>query len=170
MEIELRELSVDDGTDIFEMIKEIGPGENGFGNKGYDMEYADFPEFLEKQINNAKGLNASPQYVPQTMFWLIINGRPVGIAKLRHYLNDKLIKEGGHIGYSIRPSERGRGYGNIILKEALVKAEEKGIIEVLITCDKNNPASAKTIIANGGVFENEVQEDGSITQRYWINL
>ena len=164
MEIELRELFADDGMDIFEMIKEIGHGENGFGNKGYNMEYSDFPEFLRKQINNAKGLSTNSQYVPQTMFWLIINGKPVGIAKLRHYLNDKLRQEGGHIGYSIRPSERGKGYGNIILKETLLSAKNKGIEEVLITCNEDNIPSRKVIEANGGNLE-EV-EDGKC--KYWI--
>ena len=79
------------------------------------------------------------------MFWLIIDGRPVGVGKLRHYLNDSLMTVGGHIGYSIRPTERGKGYGNLILKELLKKAREKGIADVLVTCREDNIRSRKVI-------------------------
>jgi predicted acetyltransferase len=133
--VELRELSIDDGVDVFEMIKEVGPGESGFGNAGYDMEYADFPEYLQKQIDLARGIGLDlTRCVPQTRYWLFVDGRPVGIGKLRHCLNDYLRRIGGHIGYTIRPSERGKGYRNLILKELLEKAREKGIEAVFITC------------------------------------
>ena len=76
---------------------------------------------------------------------MYVNDKPVGIAKLRHYLNDKLKILGGHIGYCIRPKERGKGYGNLILKEALKKAKELGIECALLTCDKDNLFSRKVI-------------------------
>lgn len=149
MGIELRELSLKDGKEIFDMIQEIGPGENGYVNGDYDMDYEEFPQYLEKRYNMGKGINLEPHLVPQTMYWLFIDDSPVGIGKLRDYLNDNLKRIGGHIGYTIRPNERRNGYGKIILLELLKKAKEKGIDEVLITCREDNAASRKVIKNNG---------------------
>lgn len=165
MQIELRELSLDDGQDILEMIREIGPGENGYANGEYDMPYEQFPEYLKKNIDMSKGIDIDlTRYVPQTRYWLIVDGRPVGIGKLRDYLNDFLKTTGGHIGYCIRPSERGKGYGNIILRELLKKAREKGIEEVLITCNDDNTRSRRVIEYNGGKLA--MVDNGEC--RYWI--
>lgn len=71
---------------------------------------------------------------------------------------------------SIRPSERKKGYAPAMIALALDECKKLGINKVLICCDKNNIGSAKTIIRNGGVLENEVEEDGHIEQRYWIQL
>lgn len=94
----------------------------------------------------------------------------VGMINIRHTLNDYLLQFGGHIGYSVRKSERRKGYAKEMLRLALVKCKELGIDKVLITCNKDNIASAKTITGNGGVLENEVQEQDRITQRYWIDI
>jgi len=94
----------------------------------------------------------------------------VGMINIRHTLNDYLLQFGGHIGYSVRKSERRKGYAKEMLRLALVKCKELGIDKVLITCNKENIASAKTITGNGGVLENEVQEQDRITQRYWIDI
>ena len=97
--------------------------------------------------------------------------RLLGAVNIRHYLSDALLKEGGHIGDGIRPSERRRGYGTEIVRLALIECRKLGITKVLMTCDKDNVASAKTIIKNGGVLENEfVNSEGNIEQRYWIAL
>ncbi|MFC3746986.1 GNAT family N-acetyltransferase [Paenibacillus sp. GCM10012306] len=92
--------------------------------------------------------------VPQTTYWLLINSRPVGIGKLRHYLNDDLRRSGGHIGYTIRPSERGKGYGRIILNELIKAAKQKEIRELLLTCNELNISSRKVIEANSGRLQN----------------
>lgn len=94
----------------------------------------------------------------------------VGIIDIRHYLNNYLLLYGGHIGYSIRKSERRKGYAKEMLGLALKKCESLGIDKVLITCDKENPASARTILANGGVLENEIMHEDKLMQRYWIQL
>lgn len=94
----------------------------------------------------------------------------VGMTNLRHRLNDYLLTYGGHIGYSVRPSERQNGYATQMLRLTLEKAKERGIEKVRICCDHYNVASAKTIRANGGVLEDECfdSSDGTLTQRYWI--
>ena len=96
--------------------------------------------------------------------------RLIGIIQIRCKLNDYLLNFGGHIGDSIRPSERNKGYSTKMIALALKEARELGIGNVLMTCNKNNLASARTIIKNGGKLENEVIEDNKIVQRYWITL
>jgi len=165
MQVELRELSLDDGVDVFEMVREVGPGENGFSNSGYDLEYAGFPDYLRGQVHMAEGVGIDPtRHVPQTRYWLFVNGRPVGIGKLRHSLNENLRRLGGHIGYTIRPSERGKGYGILILRELVKRAAEMGIGEVLLTCTEDNVVSRRVIERNGG----ELQDISEGECRYWI--
>lgn len=94
----------------------------------------------------------------------------VGAVNIRHYLNDELLKTGGHIGDGIRPGERRKGYATAMIALALEECRKLGIKRVLMTCDKNNIGSAKSIINNGGVLENEIEEDGHVEQRYWIQL
>ena len=95
-------------------------------------------------------------------------GKILGAVNIRHELNSELLKSGGHIGYGIRPFERRKGYAVRMLALALPIAEQLGITRALVTCDKANIASAKTILHNGGVLENELALDGKIVQRYWI--
>jgi len=100
----------------------------------------------------------------------INDGRLIGMIDVRHRLNDYLLSFGGHIGYSIRKSERKQGYATEMLALALTECVKLDIKKVLITCDKNNVASAKTITNNDGKLENEIVEGNGITQRYWITL
>ncbi len=114
---------------------------------------------------------ATSDWVTGSVYFAFIENKIIGTIAIRNYLNDYLLKIGGHIGYGIRPSERRKGYGTKMLALALIKCRELGIKKILITCDKDNIASAKTAIRNGGVLENEFTEDnGNIIQRYWITL
>lgn len=148
---ELRECSVQDGYDVLEMLHEIGPGENGFHNTAYNTGPEEFKALLCRWNDVSRGIGLMPGFVPQTVYWLFVDGRPVGMAKLRKYLTDKLRSEGGHIGYCIRPSERRKGYGTILLREVLKKAAEINIPRALITCFEGNTGSRRVIENNGGV-------------------
>lgn len=98
-------------------------------------------------------------------------GRIYGMSSLRHKLTEGLLIGGGHIGYGIRPSERGRGCGTKQLALLLEKCKLLDINRVLITCDKDNVGSAKVAINNGATLEDEILEnDRNILQRYWITL
>lgn len=165
-DIILKHIDVNDEIEVLDMIREIGPGENGFENRYYDMPIAFFPEFKKDRVNEAKGIGLLPGYVRQNFYILYIEGKPVGCSKLRHSLTNNLFKKGGHIGYSIRPSEREKGYGNIILKETLKKAKELKLNKVLVTCNEDNIISSKIIEYNGGVLKNI---DEGIC-RYWIEV
>lgn len=164
--MELRELTINDGTDVFEMIQDIGVGENGFNNSLYSDDFSLFQEKLLKNHEMSEALNLEPQYVPQTIYWIYVDGKPVGYGKLRHYLNQSLLQHGGHIGYVISPMNRGKGYAKKLLEELLQKAKEKGMDQVLLTCDVSNRASRKVIETNNGQLK-EVKNDSCF---YWITI
>ncbi|MBS4197230.1 GNAT family N-acetyltransferase [Lederbergia citri] len=136
------------------------------------METDDFESLLQELKGFSQGIGIPDTFVPHTTYWLVNDQeRVIGAINIRHRLNGKLLKIGGHIGYGIRPSERKKGYAKRMLSLALEKAKNMNIYEVLITCDKENIGSAKTITSNGGQLESEVvTEDGRIAQRYWIHL
>ena len=132
----------------------------------------DFAEFVQRLREYGQGLNLPEDWVPASTYWLMGSGRVLGVSNLRHDLNEFLRHEGGHIGYSVRPSERGKGYGTLMLKLVLEKARELGLERVLITCDKDNLASARVIQKNSGELESESisKQSGKLKQRYWIEL
>lgn len=96
--------------------------------------------------------------------------RFVGAVNIRHYLNDYLMRCGGHIGDGIRPSMRGKGLGAKMLALALDECRKMGLERVLMVCDAENHASARTIQKNGGILENRTVEKGCEIERYWIDL
>ena len=112
--------------------------------------------------------------VPATQYIFVReeDDKIVGMLQIRHCFNEYLEKYGGHIGYSVAPSERRKGYASQMLKTALPKCRELGIDKVLITCIDNNEGSRKTILANGGRYESTVYEpDEKVSlERYWIAL
>lgn len=94
----------------------------------------------------------------------------VGAVNIRHYLTEEMLVNAGHIGDGIRPTERRKGYATAMIGLALKEAKKLGISRVLMVCDKNNIGSAKSIIKNGGILENEVVVNGITEQRYWIEV
>jgi GNAT superfamily N-acetyltransferase len=116
--------------------------------------------------------NPPSHWVPTTIYWAIADGEVVGRIGIRHKLNDFLFKEGGHIGYFIRPSSRGQGYATRMLKQMLETELAQKIGNLLLTCDEDNLPSEKTILKNGGELENVVLLDSSRPpkKRYWIPL
>lgn len=132
----------------------------------------DFSAFVQALMDRREGKGLPEGYVPDSIFWLIDNGEYIGRVSVRHILNDSLLKQGGHIGYTIRPSKRMKGYGSEILRLVLPKARELGISRVLVTCDVTNPGSRRIIEKNGGVLENEIEmgEGKPNKLRFWITL
>ena len=109
--------------------------------------------------------------VPSTTFLAIDeDNQLVGMIDLRHRLNDVLLRHSGHIGYSVRKSRRRKGYAAEMLRLALAEAGKLGIHKVLVTCDKENTGSARTIQKNGGILENEMADGEKGFQRDWIPL
>lgn len=116
----------------------------------------------------------SSHLVPATQFLFVRkrDHRLVGMIQVRHYFNEYLEKYAGHIGYSVRPSERRKGYATKMLRSTLPFCKELGIDKVLIACIEGNVASEKTILANGGVYESTVHEPDRdwMLKRFWIAL
>lgn len=117
-------------------------------------------------------LNAPPGELPYEDFWLMEGDQWIGKLTLRTTINARYLHAGGHIGYEIRPSKRGQGYGTKLLRMGLEMARARGLQRVLLTCDETNIASRKVIENNGGQLENAVEVEGQtvLKMRYWINL
>lgn len=146
-------------------------GEQPYGDTSL-QNYADFNEWLAKVINQENGDKLPSNRVPATQFLTVIDGKLVGLINIRHRLTPELLMESGHIGYSIHPEERQKGYATEQLRLSLQEAKKVGLKKVLVTCDKTNIASAKTIQKVAGILENElISSNGKkIVQRYWIEL
>jgi predicted acetyltransferase len=109
-------------------------------------------------------------WVPSTTSFLVDEGRILGVSNLRHRLTRHLFEHGGHVGYSVRPSERNRGHATRLLRDAARKARRLGIERLRVACDADNASSVRIIEKCGGVLENEVPTDGAPIRRYWIRL
>lgn len=155
-----------------EYINEFN-GLNIHGSGGLDryLQEFDYEKWIKKVQKDIDIANVPTEWVPSlTYFYVDDLDRIVGMINIRLGLNDFLLKEGGHIGYSIRPSERRKGHGTNMLREALVFCTRVGLNRILITCDKINLASAGVAKNCGGRLENEFYSEHykEIVQRYWI--
>jgi len=131
-------------------------------------------EWIEKSLAGKDPAKVASDRVPATQFIYVreTDKRVVGMLQLRHYFNPYLEKYAGHIGYSVRPSERRKGYATAMLRDALPYCRELGIRDVLISCIVGNEGSRRTILNNGGVYESTVHEPelNRDLERYWIHL
>lgn len=158
----------------FEYIKEFKEYNSEINGVGALDRYDNYEEWLAKLARDLDLANIPEGKVPANTYFFVrsTDNKIVGMINIRHKLNDFLLREAGHIGYSIRPTERRKGYGSLMLSLALGKSKELGLDKVLITCDKINTGSARVIQNNNGILENEIYSEtfSEVIQRYWINL
>ena len=171
-EITLRRVTAADRQKVLDYKKEFlmnGDSLDGTAGLGAAESYEDW---LSALSDNSNENTLRPGRVPAStcLAVRVTDGTLVGMIDIRHRLNDYLLRCGGHIGYSVRKSERRKGYAREMLGKALLICRELSIGRVLVTCDSHNEASEKTILANGGVLENEVPDGGRMTKRFWITV
>lgn len=130
-----------------------------------------YEEWLEKVSNNSKMETVDPNWVLTDTFFAIReeDNKIVGIIDLRHTLND-FLKNLGNSGYSVRPSERKKGYATLMLRLLLEHAKKCGLKELHLSVEKNNISSIKTIMKNGGKLERSYELEGELIESYLINL
>jgi predicted acetyltransferase len=141
----------------------------------FTLEYpsGDPVALIARFERDRRGIDLPADFVPHSTFWLVRDGAEVvGVSNLRHRLTPFLLREGGNVGYGIRPSSRRNGSGREILRLTLPKARELGLSRVLVTCGESNLGSARIILTNGGILESEEfsAERDEVVQRYWIDL
>lgn len=138
------------------------------------IEKYDYEEWLKKLDEDLDFENIKPGRVPASTYFSVrkSDNKIIGIVNIRHDFNEYLENYGGHIGYSIRPTQRRKGYGYKQLKLALEKCLEIPINKVLITCRENNIGSAKTIESCRGIYEDTrfCEKENVNLKRYWIKL
>ena len=134
----------------------------------------DMGEWLRQTALGKDPATTKPGLVPATQFIYVreADDKVVGMLQIRHCFNEYLEKYAGHIGYSVRPDERCKGYAAAMLRDALPHCRKLGIRDVLITCNADNEGSRRTILRNGGVYESTVHEpeEDMDLERYWIHL
>jgi predicted acetyltransferase len=131
-----------------------------------------FAETVAGFDQQSRGEGLRQGWVPGTTRLLVHEDRILGLFNLRHWLTDNLRLFGGHVGYSVRPSERLKGYGTHLLEAAIEMARGMDIDRVLVTCDPKNVPSARVITKCGGVIEDQFYHEhlGHDVSRYWIAL
>ena len=147
---------------------------NGTGSLQHFLKQADYKLWLKKVMDDLDIANLKDNRVPAYTYFYVReeDDQIVGMINIRLVLNDFFRTEGGHIGYSIRPTERGKHYGSQMLREGLAICKMLRIHDVIVTCDKDNPASAGVIRNCGGELDEEFYSDTfkTIVQRYIIHL
>lgn len=155
---------------VLEFLQEWRERDETIVPNAVDLDASDFASYV-KQIRDKEIRANNVSWVPSTTYWLTDGIELLGAANIRHELNEHLLNFGGHIGYGIKPSARGRGLATKQLELALEKAKELGIERALITCDRTNVASRQVILNNGGVADTPFMTEGEkIVERFWIEL
>ena len=174
-EIKLIEPTIEYAEDIWQFRQDIMDSSDNdkFAGCGPLEESQTALEWIET-VKTRSSVDTCPKdKVPSNVYIAVrlADNKIVGIIDLRHHINHSILSTwGGHIGYYVRPTERGKGYGKEMLRQNLKNAQNRGIEKVLITCSEGNIASERTILANGGVFENTITVDDEVMKRYWITV
>jgi predicted acetyltransferase len=156
---------------VEELLRELGKGEGGFSGTPFGSRGGTLDEFQRACQDGENPAKVPPGLVPQTVFWMMDEeGRAVGMMRVRHFLNERLLQIGGHVGYFVRRSERRKGYATAALRLAVNFLRGIGVDRVLVTVNPANTASIRVALGNGGLIDGQGRDpdSGEIVNRYWI--
>ena len=170
MNVQLKPLELSDADMLYDFFQQLPASENGKYNHAHGLSSKEFSNWVKNQIDFSNGKNLPKGYVPSTTYILYINGEPIGMGDLRHYLCPSLERDGGHIGLHILPQYRGQGYGNILIQEMLRKAKEKGIKSALIFNHDDNIPAWKISEKMGGKLVSTDDVDGVKIRKYIFDM
>ena len=129
-----------------------------------------YEEWLDSVTANTSPETVNPSWVvTDTFFALDENDYIVGIIDLRHELND-FLKDFGNCGYSVRPSERRKGYATKMLSLNIEVAKKAGLDSLQLSVERDNEPSIKTILKNGGKYERSFEFEGELADIYRIKF
>jgi predicted acetyltransferase len=167
--LELRLPRLDEEPEFLRAHRATTPDVSNFLH--YYEEGMLFARYLQILEQRARGEEVPPGHVPSTFLFAFQGSKIVGRVSIRHELNEFLLRIGGHIGYTVVPEFRRRGYATEMLQQSVAIARQRfGLTRVLVTCDDDNVGSIRTIEKNGGVLENVVTgPDLAPKRRYWID-
>lgn len=137
-------------------------------SREYARALDDFPAYLAQLRLFASRDAPGPGLVRQRSYWLTDGHDVLGHLRLRPALNARLERLGGHVGYDVPPSQRGKGLATRMLALGVREASKAGLPRVLVTTDARNAASIKVIERNGGRLDEEYEFEGVVRRRYWI--
>lgn len=156
-----------------ELLEDLGNGENGYMGTPVPSGKRTLEEYLRQCVAMTDPAQVPPGLVPQTIFWALDDeGVAIGMVRMRHCLNEKLLAHGGHIGLYIRRDRRGRGNAKDILRLALAELRKTGEKRALLTVSVDNHPSIRSVVSGGGRLE-DIRldpETGKQFGRYWIDL
>lgn len=169
--VKLIRLSIEFKQQVLDYKNEFIENGDDLAGTSYLRDYDNYEQWLDFILDNEQE-DTKHTEVTADVFLAISqeDNRLIGIINIRHTLNDYLYNYGGHIGYSVKRDERKKGYATQMLKNALDICKNIGLKKILLTCNADNVASAKTIKKCGGILENEVNDGETLIQRYWIKL
>ena len=161
-------------VEFVSMAKEfVAEGDTVYA-KMYAEAVQDFRAYVAKLQDVANRKNLPEGWVRGSTYWLVGSDcRILGSTRLRHSIETEYLRYcGGHIGYDIRPSQRGNGYGTAALALTLQKARQSGLGRVLLTCNADNAASRRIIEKCGGKFASQIvcKNEWKVIRRYWVEL
>ena len=164
--VELKQSSQDLGVAEFEMLQGIQNGENGFMNEVFGMSYEKYKNWLAVQDDYHVGKNLPEGWIPYTTYFFYVDGVPVGVGRVRHETSEYLqtVVGAGEIGYGISKDHRGNGFGNILFQELLKKCKEFGYEKITLFPHKDNLATIKIMLKNGGKVIGSFKEEKTIIE------
>lgn len=163
MSYELKQLSINNGKEEYQMLQDIGDNEYGFSNEVKGMTYEEYKQWLIKQDDYSRGQNLPENWIPATTYFLYVDGIPVGTGRIRHSSSEFLEAQGvGNLGYGIARSERGKGYGNKLLELLLIECKKFGYKHIKLFPYIANIPTNKVMIKNGGKVIGQLNNEKNI--------